>query len=125
MASCFGAAWPGLSDESWHRLARRSFREDASGTPVADVDPRVGDAMRASTASTPDLWPLYGTLGAMPVLAIRGALSDILSEPVFARMQREKPDMVALTVANRGHVPLLDEPECVDAIDRFLGGLRY
>jgi hypothetical protein len=35
-------------------------------------------------------------------------------------MQREKPDLKVLEVANRGHVPLLDEPECLAAIDEFL-----
>jgi hypothetical protein len=55
------------------------------------------------------------------VLAIRGALSDILSASTFARMQREKPDLVSLTVTARGHAPLLDEPECRAAIDAFLG----
>jgi pimeloyl-ACP methyl ester carboxylesterase len=35
-------------------------------------------------------------------------------------MQRAKPDLKALTVPNRGHTPLLDEPECAAAIDEFL-----
>jgi hypothetical protein len=35
-------------------------------------------------------------------------------------MQREKPGLEVLTVANRGHAPLLDEPGCVAAIERFL-----
>jgi hypothetical protein len=39
-------------------------------------------------------------------------------------MQREKPDLERLTVGNRGHVPLLDEPEALTAIDRFLARLR-
>jgi hypothetical protein len=38
----------------------------------------------------------------------------------LARMHQEKPDLDALTVANRGHAPLLDEPECLAALDRFL-----
>ena len=61
----------------------------------------------------------------MPALAIRGALSDLLSVATFERMQREKPDLVRLTVAGRGHVPLLDEPECLAAIDAFLARLDY
>ncbi len=115
-----GAAWPGLSDDTWARLARRSYREDATGTPILECDPKVGDALRAAPASPGDLWPLWASLGTLPVLAIRGALSDILSASTFGRMQREKPDLVALTVPARGHVPLLDEPECVAAIDVFL-----
>lgn len=121
LKTLFGAAWPGLSEKMWLELARRSFREDEAGIPVVDVDPRVGEAMRAAPqAATPDLWPLYATLGPVPTLAIRGVHSDILSEATFARMQREKPDLVALSVPNRGHVPLLDEPECLAAIDAFL-----
>jgi pimeloyl-ACP methyl ester carboxylesterase len=35
-------------------------------------------------------------------------------------MLRDKPDLQRVVVANRGHAPLLDEPECVAAIDAFL-----
>jgi pimeloyl-ACP methyl ester carboxylesterase len=115
----FEAAWPGLSDETWARLARRSYREDASGTPVQDCDPRVGEAVRAAPPRR-DLWPEWAELSGLPVLALRGALSDFLSVATFERMQREKPDLVAVTVADRGHIPLLDEPECLAAIDEFL-----
>jgi hypothetical protein len=31
-----------------------------------------------------------------------------------------KPDLVPLRLAGRGHAPLLDEPECLAAIDAFL-----
>ena len=123
LKTVFGTAWPGVSEPTWHRLARRSFREDERGIPRLDVDPKVGDAMRAAPSTAPDLWPVFRSLGSLPVLAIRGALSDILSTSTFARMQREKPDLAALSVPNRGHVPLLDEPECLAAIDAFLAGL--
>jgi hypothetical protein len=35
-------------------------------------------------------------------------------------MQREKPDLKAVSVANRAHAPLLDEPECLAALEEFL-----
>jgi pimeloyl-ACP methyl ester carboxylesterase len=54
------------------------------------------------------------------VLALRGQLSDLLSAQTLARMQREKPDLQTAVIAERGHTPLLDEPECLDRIDRFL-----
>jgi hypothetical protein len=38
-------------------------------------------------------------------------------------MAAEKPDLERLTVPGRGHPPLLDEPECVAAIDDFLSRL--
>ena len=56
----------------------------------------------------------------MPVLTIRGANSDILSAETLAEMARRRPDMVHVTLANRGHVPFLDEPKALAAIDDFL-----
>lgn len=119
----YGSALPGLPSGRWIELGRRSYREDADGIPVLDVDPMVGEALRNLPSSTPDLWPLFTALHSIPMLAIRGALSDILSEAAFARMQHEKPDLVRLEVDDRGHVPLLDEPECLAAIDSFLARL--
>ena len=54
------------------------------------------------------------------MLVIRGALSDLLSAATVARMAREKPDLEHITVADRGHAPLLNEPECLEAIDAFV-----
>ena len=111
---------PGYSDEQWAAFARRSYT-DVDGVPKLDMDPMIGEAVRsAPNAAAPDLWPLYGALRNVPTLAFRGATSDILSAATFARMGREKPDLVRVEVANRGHTPQLDEPECVAAIDAFL-----
>jgi pimeloyl-ACP methyl ester carboxylesterase len=63
---------------------------------------------------------LFAEIRGVPMLVIRGALSDLLSAATVARMVREKPEVEELTVANRGHTPLLDEPECLAAIDAFL-----
>jgi pimeloyl-ACP methyl ester carboxylesterase len=123
LRAVYGSAWPGIPPARWRVLARRSYREDASGAPVIDADPKIGEAMRAAPTPAPDLWPLWAMLKAVPALCLRGALSDILSAATLARMQKEKPDLRTLTVADRGHVPLLDEPECLAAIDSFLAGL--
>ena len=117
-------AMPGLSDEEWLAHARRSYSE-VDGVPRLDVDPMIGEAVRAApTAAAPDLWPLFAALRPIPTLVIRGGTSDILSVATFDRMAREKPDLVRVTVAHRGHTPLLDEPECVAAIDNFLQRCR-
>jgi pimeloyl-ACP methyl ester carboxylesterase len=118
--SVYGDAWPGLSQERWEALARRGYRENAAGMVEADADPNIGEALRAAPAAALDLWPLWNALGNVPTLAIRGDRSDILSTATFARMKRENPKLQQLEVANRGHVPLLDEPECLAAIDAFL-----
>ena len=119
----YGTAWPGLSDERWAKLARRSYRANAQGVPEADADPVIGEVLRAPGAPALNLWPMWAALARIPILAIRGARSDVLSTATLARMQREKPDLEVLEVADRGHIPLLDEPECLVAIDDFLAAV--
>jgi len=116
----YGSAWPNLSDARWDEIARLSYRANAQGVPEADADPLIGEPLRNTSRAAPDLWPFWGALAHVPTLAIRGAHSDVLSAATLQRMQRTKPDLEVLTVANRGHAPLLDEPECVAAIDAFL-----
>jgi pimeloyl-ACP methyl ester carboxylesterase len=120
--STYGSAWPGLSDERWEKIVRLSYRANAHDVPEVDADPRIAELLRNTQVAAPDLWPLWGSLR-VPILAIRGAHSDILSAATLERMQREKPDLEALTVPDRGHAPLLDEVECTAAIDRFLSRL--
>jgi pimeloyl-ACP methyl ester carboxylesterase len=118
--SVYGAALPGLSDDQWLEYARRGYRENAAGVPVPDMDPRIADAIRTPAAAPMDLWPLYKTIKDVPMLVIRGALSDLLSAGTVARMAREKPHLQHVEVPNRGHTPLLDEPESLAAIDAFI-----
>ena len=118
--SMFGSAWPNLSAERWSALTRRGYREDEKGALSVDADPMIGEMLRAAPAATANLWPFWNVLRGIPMLAIRGAQSDILSAATFAKMKAENPELVQLEVAQRGHVPLLDEPECIAAIDSFL-----
>jgi len=123
MRSMYGVAMPDATDADWMAFARRSYSE-VDGVPRLAVDPGVGEAVRAApSGAAPDLWPVYAALAPVPTLAIRGELSDVLSRETFERMAREKPDLERLTVSRRGHPPLLDEPECVAAIDGFLARL--
>jgi pimeloyl-ACP methyl ester carboxylesterase len=119
-----GEAWPDLADAAWSKLVHRSYRADDAGKPALDFDPRIGDALRAAPPPPGGFWPVFDRLASIPMLVIHGALSDILSVATLERMQREKPDLERVTVGNRGHVPLLDEPEALTAIDRFLARLR-
>lgn len=118
----YGSAWPDLGEAGWEKLVRRGYRANAQGIPQVDADPMIGEPLRNTQAAAPDLWPLWGALASIPVLAIRGEHSDILSATTLARMQK-KPAVTTLTVANRGHAPLLDEPGCQAAIDAFLQSL--
>jgi pimeloyl-ACP methyl ester carboxylesterase len=111
---------PGLTDDQWIDFTRRSYT-DVDGVPRLDMDPNIGEAVRtAPAAAAPDLWPVFAALKPLPTLVLRGESSDILSQATLDRMQQEKPDLVRVEVPNRGHVPLLDEPAAVAAIDQFL-----
>jgi len=121
----YGAALPEYAHEDWLRYARRSYSEDENGVPVLDMDPRIGDAVRAAAGAgpAPNLWPMWGALRSIPMLAIRGERSDVLTAATLARMAREAPGLRTLTVANRAHAPTLDEPSCGAEIERFLASL--
>jgi len=123
MRAMYQVAMPDAEESDWMAFARRSYTE-VDGAPQLDVDPGIGEAVRAAPAgAAPDLWPVYASLRPLPALAIRGELSDVLSQGTFDRMAREKPDLRRVTVARRGHPPLLDEPECIAAIDAFLAAV--
>jgi pimeloyl-ACP methyl ester carboxylesterase len=115
----YGPGLPGLDEVRLMKLTRACYRED-EGVPRPDADPLIAEPLKDTSGVAPDLWPMWGAIAKVPMLAIRGAQSDILSEGTLARMQRTKPDLRTLIVANRGHAPLLDEPGCVAAIDEFL-----
>lgn len=119
-----GAIYPRLDAAGWLELARATYRDDESGHGVRlDYDPAVGAALRAQAAlPLPDLWPLFRALQPLPMLVLRGALSDVLSAVTLARMRQDHPGLTAVTIPDVGHVPMLDEPAALAAIDDFLAG---
>ncbi|MEL7030068.1 MAG: alpha/beta hydrolase, partial [Pseudomonadota bacterium] len=111
---------PGLSESEWEALTRRSYRAFGPEDIRLDFDPKIGDAAREAGAALVDPWELFGALKTTPTLALRGEISDILSKETFEKMGEVVPDLIRVTVPRRGHVPLLDEPESLFAIEGFL-----
>ena len=108
-----------LGDDAWLERARRVFKRADDGKIVPDMDPVYGRVFR-ERKRPPDWWPSWEAMKDKPVLAVRGAISDILDEDVLAEMQLRKPDMRSVTVPGRGHCPHLDEPVARAAIEEFL-----
>jgi pimeloyl-ACP methyl ester carboxylesterase len=106
--------------EKWLRMADASYRRGADGILHFDWDVALARSLSTKPSAQPDLWRLYRCLGTRPVLAIRGALSDVLSEATFDRMAEVKPDLQRVVVPNTGHVPALDEPEVAAVIHGFI-----
>lgn len=117
------AAFPLFDDDEWTAFAKLTFREDEVGRPWFDYDPAIAEPIKAGLlkAEPAVAWPLFERLCCdRPVLLIRGLLSDILSEEIAAQMRTRAPTLTIAGIANVGHAPLLDEPDVLDALDRFL-----
>jgi pimeloyl-ACP methyl ester carboxylesterase len=122
-----GHAFPEYVDTDWDAFARRIYVEDATGRPVPAFDQAILDGLSQPSdpqAVTPTLWPLWTQLAAIPMLAIRGGLSDILTEDTLRNMAARHERLVTLTLPDRGHAPMLDEPLALAAIGRFLESLQ-
>lgn len=116
-----GHAFPSALENDWMTFAKRVYREDQRGCPVLAYDPAIAKpfAENQNTNAT-SLWPVFDAIGRVPLLLIRGELSDIISNDCVAKMQDRRPDMMYTEVPNVGHAPLLNEPSAVVAIQRFL-----
>lgn len=114
-----GPAFPDYGPADWMEFAHRTYRGDpGTGRPVPAYDPAIAQALRqpASSAVPPDLWQLWDTLPAIPILIVHGLLSDILSALTVCRMAQRHGATRSVSLSNRGHAPMLDEPPAVAAI---------
>lgn len=136
----YGLAFPGVPDDFWPGYVRLFWKEDADGKPAPDMDPAIGDALRRTyriakwvrwvhrfgvrrIGGVPiDMWEAFDAV-VMPCLLLQGVLSDVLTAEQVGRMRARKPDLQFVQVPERGHAPLLNEPEARAAIDAFLARL--
>lgn len=119
--SANGEAFSALSDADWQRMVRALYR-DEGGRPVADYDPALANTMQSADFSKPlpVLWPQFDALANVPVLAIRGANSRLLSAKTLAAMAERHPRLRAITVEGQGHAPLLETGDLPEKIAAFL-----
>ncbi len=112
--------YPNFTDQEWVDFTHMLYT-DKDGAPVAQYDPAIRKNFDdQDDQSAPDLWPLFTMMHSIPMVVLRGALSDILAADTLERMQAEHPDLVAITVPNVGHVPLMREKIVQDAIDALI-----
>ncbi len=117
------ASYPDLSDDEWLTLTEHTYREVDSAL-LPDSDRNIGVAFRSGISGLKeDPWTLFAALTHTPTLLLRGATSDILSAETATRMVEKMPDLVFITVPKRGHAPLLNELESINAIRKFLQDL--
>jgi len=116
----FGAQFPGLYDTDWLEWSKRSWRSTPEGL-VSTYDAALANTLQDFAPNQPlaDLWPQFDALAKKPVMAVRGALSDLLSVETVAIMRQHKPDIEIVEVADQGHAPLLSDAPMLDRISAF------
>ena len=115
------ADFPNLPAAKWETLAQRWFQVSDTGVAL-NYDPLIGQAMHEQAqGEAPDLWGLFDLMASVPLALLRGENSDLLSAGTASLMQARRPDMLYAEVPNRGHVPLLNEPESLATIRKLAG----
>jgi pimeloyl-ACP methyl ester carboxylesterase len=117
----FADQFPKLTEADWLAAAQRGFRE-GNGRLVPTYDPALATTLDDIDPAKPlpALWDGFDALADKPLMAIRGANSDILSPATLADMQQRHPGLDSITIPDQGHPPLMTEPEVIDRIATFI-----
>jgi pimeloyl-ACP methyl ester carboxylesterase len=117
----FASQFPKFGEKDWIAAAHRTWRE-ANGRLALAYDPALAKTLAEFDASKPlpSLWPQFDALADVPMLVIRGALSDLLSPATVAEMRARRRQLDVLEVPDQGHAPLLIEPDVIARIAAFI-----
>ncbi|WP_207478976.1 alpha/beta fold hydrolase [Arenibaculum pallidiluteum] len=111
----FGA----LTDAQWTHLARHEARPLPGGGYALGYDPRISVPIRSAPPQDVDLWAVWDRISC-PVLAVRGASSDLLLPGTLAEMATRGPRARTHLVEDAGHAPALMADGQIAAIRDFL-----
>ncbi len=106
-----------LTDAQWAHLAAHSARALADGSFTLHYDPAIAGPIRAAPVADVDMGAFWHRIR-MPVMAIRGADSDLLLPVTLDAMAASGAR--TLQVADTGHAPALMDPAQIAAIREFL-----
>jgi pimeloyl-ACP methyl ester carboxylesterase len=116
-----GAAFPGFDLDQWLEMAKRTMVVSQNGRIVFDYDMAIAEPFaKPGNAAPANLWAAFDALAGVPMLLVRGGLSDLISAETVTQMGEKNPAMRTVTVPGVGHAPTLDEPEVRDAIHALL-----
>ena len=118
-----GQTFAGVDPQDWETYARQTF-EMKDGQVVLRYDPELAHTLDdvAPGVEYETFWDAFAALATLPLLAIRGETTDLLSLDTLADMQRRAPEMQVFTVPGQGHAPLLLDAPTLNRITAFLEG---
>jgi pimeloyl-ACP methyl ester carboxylesterase len=118
--------FPAWDHAMWEKQARRLFVEQ-KGQIIRNYDPALINTFRDLDIDrpVPSLWPQFKGLTKVPVLVIRGELSDLLSTEAVARMDAMHPRLETITVPGQGHAPDLGTAGLPERIAEFISRIGH
>jgi pimeloyl-ACP methyl ester carboxylesterase len=121
LRAAMGGHFPALDDAGWEVYARTTWREGEDGLEHA-CDPALAEALKGVDPAepAPTLWLQFDALPRVPLMAIRGEHSDLLSHETVGMMRARRPDMAVVEVPGQGHAPLLRDHATIDPIAAFV-----
>ncbi|MEM7689735.1 MAG: alpha/beta hydrolase [Pseudomonadota bacterium] len=124
LQSVHGEAFPEWDLDQWFEMAKRTLVVSQNGRISYDYDMAIAQPFAQHGNAAPDnLWLAYEALAGVPMVLVRGELSDLLSPDTVKQMAARNPAMTVVVVPNVGHAPTLDEPEARAAMEAWLSQL--
>lgn len=117
----FHNQFPKLGPADWLASAHHTFKEE-KGRMVPIYDVKLAKTMEGINPDSPipPLWKQFDALAHVPVMAIRGANSDLLSPATVEAMRTRHKALEAFEVPDQGHAPLLAEADTISRILTFI-----
>jgi len=120
-----GQQFVDLPEHKWERMALAMY-DLKDGKWHHRYDDNLGKALVENHEDVRDLWQAHQKAADrhLPILSLRGELSDVTSAETIAKMQEMAPGMMAVEIPDRGHCPILDEPQSIAALKEFMGQFK-
>lgn len=113
------ASFGKLTDADWAHLTAYAVRPVEGGFAMI-YDPGIAEVFRHTPLlADVDLWNIYDSIRC-PVLAIRGAESDLLEQSTLQQMAERGPKAEIVEVPDVGHPPMFLNDEQVALVRNFL-----
>ncbi|AGT09935.1 alpha/beta fold hydrolase [Paracoccus aminophilus] len=118
------AGFAHVPETRWFQESQHHYIETPEGLRI-NYDPELRTSFLEAfkVSPLPEVWPLFDAAEGLPLALIRGANSDLLSEATADEMRRRRPDMIFAEVPDRAHIPFLDEPEALAALESWLAAV--